>query len=101
MQGYTLRSETYNPWGAPPQYQADSGVPGMTVALPVAVPFQPQVGSGFNSYLFNCCRLYSVNALSKKGWNKLTEDIIFIIPVNLSTNVNDIFISALKGTNHS
>lgn len=53
MQGYTLRSETYNPWGAPPQYQADSGVPGMTVALPVAVPFQPQVGSGFNSYLFN------------------------------------------------
>lgn len=46
MQQYTLRSETpgmYNPWA--PQYQADSGasVPGVTVALPVAVPFQQQV----------------------------------------------------------
>lgn len=53
MPGYTLRSESYNPWGAPPQYQGDSGVPGMTVALPVAVPFQHQVGSVFMSDLFN------------------------------------------------
>ncbi|XP_046664766.1 uncharacterized protein LOC124357223 [Homalodisca vitripennis] len=42
--GFTVRSEPYNSWPmAPAQYQSDSN-PHMTVALPVAVPYQPQMG---------------------------------------------------------
>ncbi|XP_054290308.1 uncharacterized protein LOC129005445 [Macrosteles quadrilineatus] len=44
MPGYSVRSETpYGPWSGPPApYQADpSGH--LTVALPVAVPYQPQM----------------------------------------------------------